>query len=395
MTRTAIAALAAAALLPAMAGAQEASAKPSFEVYGFAMVDWIQDFNRVDPTWDSTLRPTRIPVTKGQFGSNGQSVFSARQSRLGARGSLPAGKFDVKGRVEFDFYGRGTDRPDAAGQSTIRLRRAYGEWGPLLGGLTDSLFMDDDYWPNIIDYWGPSGMVFYRNIQIRLTLPGLPAPHSFAVALERPGADLQAYPNELPDLVSDNKLPDLTGRYRITTAGGYIQVSGILRRLGYDSAGTPNNEPKGSKVGWGGNISSTLKILPDQLNLLLAAAGGRGIANYMNDATPDLAAGGTVADPNPEAVPLLGISAYADVTWNEMFTSAFGYSMVRLWNTSLQPGSALHQGHYASANVLVHPAPNVLFGPEFLWGRREDNDGAEGHDYRLQISVKYAFSSKS
>ena len=84
----------------------------------------IQDFNRVDPTWDSTLRPTRIPVTKGQFGSNGQAIFSARQSRLGARGSLPAGKFDVKGRVEFDFYGRGTDGEGDARHRQPPQRRA-------------------------------------------------------------------------------------------------------------------------------------------------------------------------------------------------------------------------------------------------------------------------------
>jgi len=29
--------------------------------------------------------------------------------------------------------------------------------------------MDDDMWPNIVDYWGPSGMVFLRNPQIRWT----------------------------------------------------------------------------------------------------------------------------------------------------------------------------------------------------------------------------------
>ncbi|BDG01931.1 DcaP family trimeric outer membrane transporter [Anaeromyxobacter oryzae] len=392
MTRTALAALAAAALLPALPGAQDKPTKPTVDVYGFAMVDYIQDFRRIDPTWDSTLRPTRVPTVSGTFGSDGQAIFSARQSRLGVKGTFPGGPQDLRAKIEFDFYGRGTDRPDAAGQATIRLRRAYGEWGPILGGLTDSLFMDDDYWPNIIDYWGPSGMVFYRNVQIRYS-PRFGGPQSIAIALERPGSDLQAYPEDLPDLVSDNKLPDLTARYRVTQKWGYVQLSGILRRLGYDSAGTPNNEPKGDVTGWGLNASSTIRVLPDRLNLLVAVAGGAGISNYMNDATPDLAAGGSAADPKPEAVKLIGISAYADVTWHPLLTSSFGYSTVRLDNTSLQPAAAFKTGQYASGNVLVHPTSDILFGPELLWGQRKDKSGASGDDVRLQISFKYAFSS--
>jgi hypothetical protein len=394
-TKLALAALAAAALLPVSAGAQEPASKPTFEVFGFAQVDYIQDFNRVDPGWDAMLRATRVPTVEGAFGSDGAAIFSARQSRLGVKGKFPAGQYDLGARIEFDFFGRGAagSSPDSAGQSTIRLRRAYGEWGPLLGGLTDSLFMDDDWWPNIVEYWGPSGMVFFRNVQIRYT-HRMPGPHSFAAAIERPGADVQGYPEveELVDIVSDNELPDLTARYRLKGDWGYVQLSGIARRLGYSSAGRPDNEPKGNVFGWGLNASSTIRALPDKLHLLVAVVGGEGISNYMNDATPDLAADGTIADPEAEPVPLLGISAYADIYWNALLTSSVGYSTVMMDNTSLQPANALETGEYASANVLVHPAPNFLIGPELQWARRTDNDGADGDDLRLQISLKYTFS---
>jgi hypothetical protein len=388
MTTTIRAALLVATLLPAAAIAAEPS-KPSFEIYGFGMVDYIQDFKRMPGDWDATLRPTKIPVP--ELGNDGQAILSARQSRLGVRGSVPAGGYDLKGRVEFDFFGRGgaSGRADAAGQDTIRLRRAYGEWGPILGGLTDSLFMDDDYWPNIVDYWGPAGMVFYRNVQIRFThVAGI---HSFAFAIERPGADLQAYPEDLPDLAADNKLPDFTARYRLTQKWGYVQLSGILRKLGYNAqAGIT----QGSVVGWGLNASSTWRVLPDKVHLLLAVAGGQGVENYWNDATPDVAAGGTLANPRAEAVPVLGISAYADVYWTPLFTSSVGYSTTRIENTSLQPTDAFKTGQYASANLLVHPVANFFAGPEFLWGQRTNSNGETGHDYRLQISFKYAFSSK-
>ena len=61
-------------------GAYAADTDRSFEVYGFVQLDAIQDFNRVNPDWDATLRPSRIPTHEGQFGDDGQSIFSARQS---------------------------------------------------------------------------------------------------------------------------------------------------------------------------------------------------------------------------------------------------------------------------------------------------------------------------
>jgi hypothetical protein len=355
-------------------------------------VDYIQDFKRMPSSWDSTLRPSQIPTTEGAAGGDGQAILSARQSRLGVRGSIPVGDSDLFGRVEFDFYGRGTDRPDAAGQNTIRLRQAYGSWGPLLGGLTASLFMDDDFWPNIVDYWGPAGIAFYRNVQIRYTF--LTGTHFLAVAIERPGADLQNYPNVpgLVDLAADNKLPDFTAQYRLNQGWGYVQLSGILRRLGYDA--TYNATPiKGSKLGWGLNASSTIKVLPDRLKLLVEVVGGEGIANYMNDATPDMAADGTVTAPTAAAVPLLGVTAYLDFAWTKQLSTAIGYSTVFLFNTTLQPPGAMKQGQYASVNLLIAPFKNFLAGPEFLWGRRNDYGGAAGNDFRLQISLKYSFSS--
>ena len=42
--------------LPAPARAEDRS----FEIYGFAQVDWIQDTKRVNPDWMDAFRPSRI-----------------------------------------------------------------------------------------------------------------------------------------------------------------------------------------------------------------------------------------------------------------------------------------------------------------------------------------------
>src|SRR4051794_30731807 len=78
-------------------------ASASLELYGFAQADYIQYFNRVNPAWDATLRPSRIPTTDGTFGSDGQSIISARQSRLGVKGALPTAGGEVFTKFEFDL----------------------------------------------------------------------------------------------------------------------------------------------------------------------------------------------------------------------------------------------------------------------------------------------------
>src|SRR5262249_51204581 len=80
--------------LPSGAFAQESSS--NLEIYGFAQADYVQDFKRVDPAWDDTLRPSRIPTSPGAFGSDGQAIISVRQSRFGAMGSFPVQEKTLK-----------------------------------------------------------------------------------------------------------------------------------------------------------------------------------------------------------------------------------------------------------------------------------------------------------
>ena len=43
------------------AAAQASSSKPSFEIYGFAMLDIGHDFKAINPNWFDTMRVTRLP----------------------------------------------------------------------------------------------------------------------------------------------------------------------------------------------------------------------------------------------------------------------------------------------------------------------------------------------
>jgi hypothetical protein len=380
--------------------AASADSKFFFNIYGFAQADYIYDVDRVDPAWEDSLRPSKIPTGNDpdKFGSDGQSIFSVKQSRFGVSGDEPVdggALGDIKFKFEFDLYGVGAD----AGQTTFRLRHAYGEWGPLLAGQTNSVFMDIDTFPNTIDYWGPVGMVFYRNVQVRVT-PYRTDNSNFAIAIERPGNDVdggivrELDPELGANLQGDEKLPDLTTHFYYGDTWGHVQLAGIMRWIGYDTKDTPDNKPNGHKVGWGINFSGHVNVF-ERDKFLGSVVYGDGIASYMNDGGVDLAPVGTVPnDIRPRAVPLLGIMAYYDHYWSKSLSTSLGYSFNQVDNTSLQLVDAYHKGEYASVNLLWTPASDIMVGGEMLWGKRTDNNGASGDDLRFQFTVKYSFGTK-
>jgi hypothetical protein len=392
-------ALAATAVLAGMAGyipgAANAQEDVGLRLYGFAQVDYIQDFNRVDPAWDDTLRPSRIPTEDGQFGDDGTAVIGVRQSRLGLEARQPLNQHDLFVKLEFDFFGVG----DNEGQVTPRLRHAYGTWGRLLIGQTNTTFMDIDTFPNVVDYWGPNGMVFVRNPQLRWSFIDNES-MALAVALENPSDDVDPGQIRIIDpelganIVAREEVPDLAAHFRYRGDWGHVQVAGLLRNLAFETLGTPGNEPTDSLLGWGLNLTSVIKT-GERSRFLLGFVYGEGIASYMNDGGVDLAPAGAPGDLDAEAVPLLGLSLYYDHYWNDELSTSIGYSRTEVDNTSFQAPEAYNLGEYASVNLLYTPrsASNVLLGAELLWGRREDNDGEDGEDVRIQFTGKYSFSS--
>ena len=136
---------------------------------GRSMLDAIYDFKRMNPDWNATLRPSQIPVNCPGGGLNdpgcgrdGAWIFSARQSSLGLRSFIPTSWGLVKTDLSFDLFG-------SDGSTTIHWLSIWAELGMFGAGQTYSNFMDIDVFPNTIDYWGPSGMVFVRNPQLRIT----------------------------------------------------------------------------------------------------------------------------------------------------------------------------------------------------------------------------------
>jgi len=162
--------------------AQEEEKKKTMEIYGFIMMDAGYNFDQIHPDWFDVVRPTKLPSFQNQYGTDGNFFFSVRQTRLGFKNYFETPLGELKTHFEFEMFGTGVD----AGQTTIRLRHAYAELGKFGAGQYWSPFMDIDVFPNTVEYWGPTGMAFFRNVQVRY-MP-IQGDSRLTIALERPGA---------------------------------------------------------------------------------------------------------------------------------------------------------------------------------------------------------------
>ena len=364
--------------------------KLAVNFYGHIQLDNIYDFKRVDPDYESTLRPSNIPTQSGTFGDDGVTVVSAKQTALGFRGELPTKYGPVKSWFEFDLFGTGGD----AGSTTFNFRHGWVELGGLGFGQTNSNFMDISIFPNVVDWWGPSAMVFNRNPQVRYTWRNEDTGSQFAVALEKPNGSFNTgifgeISPEFGEAAKDKtSLPDLTAHYRSNQDWGHVQLAGVLRKLEFETRGTPGNQPSDEELGWGLNLTSVIKSVGRD-ELKLGVVYGEGIASFMNDGGVNLAPD----DFDVKAVPRLGVTAYYDRYWSDHWSSSIGVSINDADTQGQQADFEFDSSTYASTNLLFTPHPNLLFGLEFLFGEHEDVAGRTGRDYRTQFTLKHKFSS--
>jgi hypothetical protein len=372
-------------------------AKPSMEIYGFTMLDIGHDFEQINPDWFDTLRVTKLPAFEHEFGEDNNTFSGVRQSRLGFKTSTPTSLGDLKTTFEFELFGTGVD----SGQTTFRLRHAWGELGRFAAGQYWSPFTDPDVFPNSLEYWGPTGLAWYRNVQIRWT-PMMSDHNTLMLAGERPGAsgDQGRYADriEVQNITPRFPAPDFTVAYKRSQDWGYARVAGQVRRIDWDDTLADRFDLSGHATGWGLNLSTNLKFGTHDV-LRGAFVVGEGIENSMNDSPVDIGIVNNLQNPiTPilgEPLPITAWSLFLDHTWSARFSSAVGYSRQDIDNTNGQAPTAFKTGQYALGNLLYTPVPNAMFGGELQWGRRTNfSDGFESDGWKLQFSFKYNFSAK-
>ena len=81
-------------------GTKPEDKKPVGEIYGFVQTDAIYDGGTINPDWFDAMRPSKLPAFEDEFGEDGNTYFSVRQTRFGVKSWFPTKAGQVKGIFE-------------------------------------------------------------------------------------------------------------------------------------------------------------------------------------------------------------------------------------------------------------------------------------------------------
>jgi hypothetical protein len=344
----------------------------SISIGGYVKVDFIQDFKAMGNVDDFQVNSIPAEGTAAAAQS-GQTNIHARETRfnLDVRSDSPAGRF--RAFVEGDFFGIG---------NAFRLRHGFGEIGPLLGGQTWTTFMDISARPLTIDFEGPDGEAFVRQAMIRFTRSLAPN-WTLAVAVEDPTPQF-VVPSGLSGAARSN-VPDIPGYVRYQRPRGHVQLAGLVRQLRFASSEQDANE---FTMGWGVNATFSVKTVGNdalQGQFLI----GEGTARYIESFSSQnvdavLSTTGELSALRSQA----GVIGYTHY-WNETVRSGIAYSTARLEDDATLSGATIERTQDFRVNLLLSPYKLVDIGGELLWGRRDNQDGSHGDNWRFQFTTIY------
>jgi hypothetical protein len=349
----------------------------SLGIGGYVKVDFIQDFSGIGDAYE--FKTNTIPV-EGSAAANqsGRTTIHARETRfnLDLR-SNGTGTRHFRAFVEGDFFGDG---------NAFRMRHAYGEFGPLLGGQTWSTFQDISARGLTIDFEGPDGEVFVRQAMIRVTHK-LDAHWTVAVAAENPTPQF-AVPGNLAGSARA-AMPDIPGFVRYQRGAGHVQVAGLVRQLRFDSSNEAVEDT--SALGWGVNTTFVLPLKAGY-QLLGQFAIGEGTARYIEGLSGQnldavLASTGSMQGIRTQS----GNLGYIH-KWSATVKSGVSFSTSSVADNAALGATAIDRLMDVRGNLIWTPYRLVDIGGELLWGERRNKNGASGDAWRFQFAVIYRLS---
>lgn len=357
----------------------------SIKIGGYVKGDLIYD---IGPDTGDSFAASAIPADGSpEDKRDGSFRAHARQTRINLTTWTPTDYGEVKTFVEGDFFGAGGNER-LSNSTSFRLRHAYGQVGPVLIGQTWSLFMPLASYPTTIDFFGPAGMPFVRQGQLRYTFD---AGNGLTIAGSVENSELAAH-NAAGKLVGSDggdvkigidTLPDFVAAVEYGKDGWNAKLSGVARLLELEGAGT-NSE---SEFGWGVHASAVIPTFGKdslQLNFTYGDGIGRYIINGVgNDAFVD-------ANGRLDTIEAYGIAVGYTRQWSEHWQSNVVYGRYEALDTFLPTDTeTLDTVH---VNLIWQPSDRFRYGIEYIFGHRGFDDGdLDNEAHRIQFAGQFFF----
>jgi len=367
----------------------------SFRLRGFVRLTGLYDLDPIGSRDDFVTNTIPVPQQRGT-----NTNIAARYSRFALESwtPTPIHEWNLHTFIEADFF-NGPGQAVGGGGNPFRLRHAFVDFGYFRIGQQNTVFMDGNAFPNTVDFAGPRGLLNQRRPSVRMTLP-LSDQWFWATGIEGPFSDITT--NGLGTNVQD--VPDFATHLRYETDLGHLQLSSVVRTIGYQPTGGEVTRRAGCGFSastvfhpWAMLIHSNpvRKSNPSGLErsrILLMYNIGWGVGRYIQDMA-GLGLDGQV-DPTTGAfnlVPASGWSASYEHWFNEKWLANVTYSPTSLDNTIGQPGSTYNGAKYLAASLWWIPITRMSIGVEYVWGERENLDGQRGQANRVNGLFQYNF----
>lgn len=323
-----------------------------------------------------------IPVNGGPS----QTKFSVNPTQFALSSATEVKDGQVNTMISMDFNGQ-LDRPEP------RLRIAYGEFVNndqgygIIGGQAYLTMLDLKAVPETLDFAGPAGLWQLRQPLLRFTKAASDSVLT-EVAVETPENVSYLNASKLtrwPDLV-------LAGTWNL---GGqyfkHLRLAANVRDLNADLNATQTTGVEDSALGWsiGGSTKLGLPFLGAKDNFKINIHYGDGFGMQLKGGPQE----GAFNPATLELEPIGIFASYGGIQhfWSEKWRSNLVYGYVDADNPEFVPGNTLDSTNYAAANLVWNPFKTVTLGFEYLWGRRENKNGAAGTSNRYLLSSRYNF----
>jgi hypothetical protein len=269
--------------------------------------------------------------------------------------------------VEADFFN--------ANDTSLRLRHSFAEiWG-VTAGQTWTTFMDEGPGPRLVDFENPSGYIIDRRALLRYERK-LAESLLIAAAVEESRIVI-GEPIGVTG-ITNSLWPDLVARIRWEQRSYHMQAAAIVREFQFQEDISGNSQ---DVAGWGFNFSGKFGVTRHD-TAYFEITFGEGIGGFrdVTDAGPD--AFGVL-----QALPVFAWNVAWTHDWSERWSSNFIFSKGDVTNSTGQTGSEVSSLEYLAANIIWSPHDQIDVGLEYLFGKREDKDGAAGEANRLHFGV--------
>ena len=346
---------------------------------GFIKADVIHDSDRIESPYKFVAKDIVVDgQPSGQPSS--RTTLTANASRFIVASATPTDYGKLSTFLSFDFA-----KNTSSSDPDLRFRQGWGQlddffWGGALRvGQSWTSWDDLAALQETLDFQGHNGSQQNRQTLVRWARD-FQKKYTLWVSVENPDYSIT-------NGKTKSAWPDTIVSLKWHGDWGHLKPALMGRQLRGDSDDGGDDD---TAFGWGTQLAGILNVplLAKKDNFSFQAVYGAGIGSYNNDGFDD-----AIFDGSNNLKAIKSFQGYCAFQhwWMDSLRSNAVFGYVDIDNRNQQSDGSLERSMYFAGNLVWSPIKQMDIGAEYLWGQRDNKNGATGTARRFQLSTKFMF----